>query len=108
MSAKNAPLFDATQLSRRAMGDESLRTELLSLFVTEIERLLRQAEDAPDAITRDDRLRAISALARNVGAVRLAQTAKLLEAQFTIPEIDLAPLREAIAETLSYVRQTGA
>ena len=108
MSAKNAPLFDSTQLGRRAMGDESLRTELLSLFVTEVERLMRQAEDAPDAVIRDDRLRAISASARGVGAVRLAQTAKLLEAQFTVKDIDLTPLREAIAETLAYLRQTGA
>jgi HPt (histidine-containing phosphotransfer) domain-containing protein len=108
MSVGSAPLFDPTQLDRRAMGDESLRTELLALFATELERLMRQAEFAADAVTRDERLRAISALARSVGAVRLAQTAKLLETQFTVPEIDLDPLRDVVVETLAYLRQTGA
>lgn len=108
MSVRNAPLFDPVQLNRRAMGDESLRTELLALFATEIERLMRQAEFAPDAVTRDDRLRAITASAGSVGAVRLAQTAKLLEAQFTVPDIDLEPLRQVVVETLDYLRRTGA
>ena len=107
MSVSHAPLFDPAQLDRRAMGHESLRTELLALFATEVERLMRQAEDAPDAVTRDDRLRAISASAGGVGAVRLAQTAKLLEAQFTVPEIDLEPLRQVVVETLAHLRQSG-
>jgi HPt (histidine-containing phosphotransfer) domain-containing protein len=107
MAANPTPLFDPAQLNHRAMGDESLRVELLSLFTNEIERLLRQAEDAPDPAIRDDRLRAITASARSVGAVRLAQTAKLLESQFTVQELDLAPLRASVAETLAYLRQSG-
>lgn len=108
MSLDSAPFFDSAQLDQRSMGDESLRRELLVLFTAEVERLVRQAEDAPNAGTRDDRLRAISASARVVGAMRLVETAELIEAQFTAREFDLTPLREVVAETLASLRQIGA
>ena len=102
-----APIFDAGALSRATNGDPALQVEVLALFAVEVERLLRQVEDAPDAQLRGDRLRALIALARNTGAARLAHEARLQEAQIAAEAPNLAPLKDAAAETLAYVRQAG-
>ena len=107
MSTSPIPLFDAAQLHRRTMGDGALQVEVLSLFVTEVERLMRQVEDAQDPHVRGDRLHAIIGLARNTGAVRLAQAARQLETEIAVENPDLAPLRAALSETLAYVHQAG-
>ena len=101
------PLLDAVQLNRKTMGDPALQVEVLSLFATEAERLMRQVEDAPDAQIRGDRLRAMIALARNTGAARLAQVARELEREIVSEELDLQPLRAALGETLAYVGRTA-
>ena len=105
MPTSAVPVIDTAQLDRRALGDESLRVEILALFATEVERLLRQVEDAPDAQIRGDRLRAMTALARNVGAVRLGHVARQLETEIAAEAIDFAPLRQATQETLAYLGQ---
>jgi HPt (histidine-containing phosphotransfer) domain-containing protein len=102
------PLIDAAQLARRTMGDPTLQVELLALFVTELERLMRQVEGAPDPQLRGDRLRAMTTLARNTGAAHLAQVARLTETRLASDDADLSPLRAAVAETVAYVNQTGA
>ena len=107
MSTSPNPVFDAAQLHRRTMGDSALQIEVLSLFVTEAERLMRQVEDAPNAQVRGYRLNAMMSLARNTGAVRLAQAARQLETEIAAEEPDLGPLRAALAETLAYVQQAG-
>lgn len=108
MSATDTvPIFDASALSRATNGDPALQVEVLSLFAVELERLLTQVEDAPDAQLRGDRLRALIALARNTGAAKLAHEARSLETQIAAEAPDLAPLKGAAAETLAYVRQAG-
>ena len=107
MSTSPTPLFDAAQLHRRTMGDGALQVELLSLFVTEVERLMRQVEDARDPQIRGDRLHAMIGLARNTGAVRLAQAARQLETAIAVDDPDLTPLRAVLSETLAYVHQAG-
>ena len=103
MPISAAPVLDVLQLHSRAFGDESLKIEILALFVAEAERLLRQVETAPNRQVRGDRLRAMAALARNVGAARLAQAARLLESEIAGDEPDLEPLRQAVSETLAYL-----
>ena len=66
-------VFDAAQLNRAHEGSASLQVEVLSLFVAEVERLMRQVEDAPDPQLRGDRLRALIGVARNTGAALIAQ-----------------------------------
>ena len=108
MSTTNtAPVFDAAALSRATNGDPALQVEVLSLFAVEVERLVRQVEDAPDAQLRGDRLRALIAVARNTGATRLAQAARELETQIAAEELDLTPLKDAAEETLAYVQRAG-
>ena len=108
MLTSAVPVLDAAYLDRRSLGDESLKVELLALFVAEVERLLNQVETAANAQVRADRLRAIAALARNVGALRLAQSARMLETQFASDDVDLGPLRESVAEILAYLGGAGS
>ena len=88
------------------MGDDAMQVELLSLFATEAERLMRQVEDARDPQVRGDRLHAMMGLARNTGALRLAQIARQLETEIASEDLDLTPLRAVLSETLAYVHQS--
>jgi hypothetical protein len=101
------PVFDAAQLTRASNGDVAHQVEVLALFVAEAERLMRQVEDAPDPQVRGDRLRALIVSARNIGATMLALKARELETQIGSESPDLAPLREAVAETVNYVKRVS-
>jgi HPt (histidine-containing phosphotransfer) domain-containing protein len=107
MSTDAIPVFDAARLYRATNGDAALQVEVLALFTAEVERLMQQVEDAPDPQTRSDRLRALSSAARNTGAAMLAQEARVLETQIAEETPDLEPLRQAVAQTVAYVRQAG-
>ena len=104
MPTSDLPVIDFHRLARRSMGSETLETELLALFAAESERLLRQAESAHDAETRADRLRAIAAAGRSVGALRLAGVAAALADAAGDEEPDLERLRGALAEALRHIR----
>jgi hypothetical protein len=108
MASTAAPVFDPGPLSRRSMGDPAHQVELLALFEAEVERLLGQVESAEDPQLRLDRLHAIVVLARNIGALHLAQVARTLETHIGDGAPDLEPLRTAIAETLAIVRRAVA
>jgi len=107
MSTNDHPVFDPSMLNRQTRGDSHLQVEVLALFVAEVERLMRQVEDAPDAQLRGERLRALITAARNVGATRLAHAARSIETQIGDEAPDLAPLRTTVSETLAYVHQAG-
>ena len=107
MAGPATPVFDASQLNRQTMGNPRLQVEVLSLFVAEAERLMRQVEDAPDPQVRGDRLRALIALARNIGAMRLAEEARGVETQIGGEAPNLEGLRAAIGETLTFVQRAG-
>jgi HPt (histidine-containing phosphotransfer) domain-containing protein len=105
---QEAPLFDAAQLERRVMGDEALRIEVLSLFIAEAERLLAQVEEAPDDLVRASRLQAMANLARNVGAARLADLCRVMQARAERGEAgwdaELDRLRAAVDQVLDHLR----
>lgn len=105
MSTNAIPVFDHDKLRRRAMGDPAHQVELLALFVAEAERLMRQLEDASSIEIRVERLRALVALSRNVGATLLAHEAHNLETQIATAPADLEPLHAAVAQTLAFVRR---
>ena len=90
------------------MGSESLRVEMLSLFVTEVERLLRQVCQARDSQMRRDRLNAVRTLARNIGARRLEEAARLADLDSDLPDPDNGPLEHAVAEVVAYIRAAGS
>jgi hypothetical protein len=103
---KGVPLFDAAQLKRQTQGNPSLQVEVLSLFMAEVERLMNQVEDAADPQMRAERLRALIGLSRNTGASLIAHQARVLETQIAAENPDLTPLRNAIAETLAFIKRT--
>ena len=105
--AKAVPLFDAAQLRRQTHGNPSLQVEVLALFMAEAERLMNQVEDAPDPQKRAERLRALIGLSRNTGASLIAQQARALETAIATENPDLTPLKNAIADTLSYLKRSG-
>jgi HPt (histidine-containing phosphotransfer) domain-containing protein len=102
-SDRDLPVFDDAHLDHQTRGDEDLRVEILALFASEVERLLIQAEGAPDAATLGDRLHAIKGLARNVGALRLHHVASSLEKDYRAGPADLAALRDAVLEAIDYL-----
>lgn len=109
MDEKAPALLDRAHLHRRTMGDSGLQVEMLSLFVTEVERLLAQAERAEEPQLRADRIAAIAALARNIGAPHLTQLARNLA---LVPasdseSVDLAGLRSAVMTTVAFIRRDG-
>jgi hypothetical protein len=106
MQTMSVPVLDAAKLRRQTLGDPAMQVEVLSLFVAEAERLMRQVEDAPTPEVRAERLNAIVGLAKNIGADRMAQAARQIEQQISTDQPDLSPLRTAIAETLAYVQHT--
>jgi hypothetical protein len=104
---KSVPLLDPVHLKRKTYGDRSLQIEVLSLFVTEVERLMRQLEEASDRQMRIDRLRALGAVARNTGAALVAQEARAAEANLAADAPDMSALRIAVSDTLAYIRRSG-
>lgn len=110
MNDKAPPLLDMAHLRRRTMDQAGLQVEMLSLFVTEVERLLDQAERAEEPQLRADRVGAIAGLARNIGAAHLAQVARNLALPPQTPNaepVDLSPLRAAVGTTVAFIRRDG-
>jgi HPt (histidine-containing phosphotransfer) domain-containing protein len=105
-TAATIPIFDAAQLNRHTRGNPRLQVEVLSLFLTEVERLMRQVESAPDPQLRAERLRALTSVARNTGAALIAQEARAMETEIAAEQPDLTPLRDAVAETFAFIRRT--
>jgi len=108
MSTGSILLFDPAQVRRQSRGDSALEVEILALFSVELERLMRQLDQAHDDQTRAERLRAIIRLARNTGAARLLHEARLIEPRVAAGEADLQPLRDAVAQTLAHVHCAAA
>ena len=100
-AANNLPILDEHHLRRQTMNDPDLETEILSLFVTEAERLIRQIEGTKDVRTRMERIHAIRGLARNVGAQRLAMIAAVAE---NCDETDIRNIRLAVDTVVAYIR----
>ncbi|MBZ8134734.1 Hpt domain-containing protein [Afifella sp. IM 167] len=98
-----ALILNEAHLARQTMGDAELQREILSLFVAEAERLLRQVHEAKDPVKRAERVHALKGLARNVGAERLALAASDAQAEAARPEGDLSDLGMAVEEVIAHL-----
>ncbi len=107
MPATPVPILDLSRLERQSMGDPRMEVELLALFMLEVERLIGQVTDATDPHQRGERLDAIAAVARNIGAARLAVAARRAETQPLSGEPELNEVTKAAAETLDFLRSSG-
>lgn len=97
----NLPILDEQHLKRQTMDNPELETEILALFVTEAERLLRQIEESEDVRTRFERIHAIRGLARNIGAQKLAMIALNAE---KADALDLKEIRAAVDEVITHIK----
>lgn len=99
-TANDLPILDEQHLKRQTMDDPDLETEILALFITEAERLVRQIEETRNVQTRLERIHAISGLARNIGARKLAMIAS--NAQYGDVS-DITEIRAAVENVIEYI-----
>lgn len=99
-TANDLPILDEHQLKRQTMNDPDLEVEILSLFIAEAERLLRQMEETESTTKRLERFHAIKGLARNVGALKLAKIADSLEDGSSD---DIREIRLAVENVIAYI-----
>lgn len=99
-TANDLPILDERQLKRQTMNDPDLEVEILSLFIAEAERLLRQMEETESTAKRIERFHAIKGLARNVGALKLAKIADSLEDGSSD---DIREIRLAVENVIAYI-----
>lgn len=83
------------------MNDPDLEVEILSLFITEVERLMRQIEETDSPAKRVERFHAVTGLARNVGAQELAVIAAGLERG---DSDDIRSIRSAVENVIAYIK----
>jgi HPt (histidine-containing phosphotransfer) domain-containing protein len=100
-TANDLPILDEDQLKRQTMNDPDLEVEILSLFINEAERLLRQIEETENIAKRMERFHAIKGLARNVGALKLAKIAAGLEEG---DSDDIVEIRAAVENVIAYIK----
>lgn len=82
------------------MGDAALQVEVLALFSAEAERLLRQVVGAASEEVRRDRLLAMEALARSIGARRLSAAAAEASRSFGG---DFEAVQRALDEVMGHI-----
>lgn len=100
-SATDLLILDEQHLKRQTMSDPDLEVEILSLFITEAERLMSQIEQTQNAAKRLERFHAVKGLASNVGAKKLAGIMASLK---TGDAGDVAHARAAVDQVIAYIR----
>jgi len=99
-TANDLPILDESHLKRQTMNDPALEVEILSLFINEAERLVRQIEETANVAKRVERFHALKGLARNVGALKLAMIAASLE---NGDSDDVQEIRRAVENVIAYI-----
>lgn len=96
--------IDLVHLARQTLGDRSLESEVLRLFMTQSEIYLERLEHANDEETRFQAAHTIKGSARNIGAWGVADAAAHIE-KAGDKEImaDVAVLKDALRETCSFI-----
>jgi len=100
-TASDLPILDEQQLKRQTMNDPDLEVEILSLFITEVERLVKQVEETENTAKRLERFHAIKGLARNIGAQKLAMIAASAE---NGDGGDIQQIRSAVENVIAYIK----
>jgi len=72
---------DLVHLARYTLGDEETEREVLALFRTQSQSLLRRLKDNPDQVSRQRTANTLEASARGIGAWRVAVAADLVQGQ---------------------------
>lgn len=100
-----ARAIDLVHLARQTLGDRSLETEILALFVRQSEGLCARIAGAAGEQARRDLAHTLKGSARAVGAWRVAAAAEEIEAAGGPREQEA--LRASIAEAVASIRALG-
>ncbi len=99
-SANDLPILNENWLKRQSMNDPDLEVEILSLFINEAERLIRQIGETESAAKRLERFHAIRGLASNIGAEKLA---KIAATRQNGDDDDVNEIRTAVDNVIAYI-----
>jgi HPt (histidine-containing phosphotransfer) domain-containing protein len=107
-AAHNGPAIDLVHLARQTDGDSQLEAELLAMFDRQSETLLDRLRAAGVARgRRADFAHTLKGSALAIGAGRIADAARVLEAQLqsgSAPEEAIDAALEALARTVAEAR----
>ncbi|MEP4705311.1 MAG: Hpt domain-containing protein [Hyphomicrobiales bacterium] len=96
--------IDLVHLAKQTLGDRSLETEVLRLFMTQADVYMKRVEQANDDDTRFAAAHTIKGSARNIGAWIVADAAAEVEtAKEAKITADIAALKEALSETCFFI-----
>ncbi len=107
MSAAAKPAVDLTHLARYTGGDETLNAEVLRLFDTQAEDLVKRLQlilDARDVKSWKEITHTIKGAARGIGAFDLADAAAFAEPIDPADRGHAAPALDALRSQASYVQ----
>lgn len=96
--------IDLVHLAKQTLGDRSLETEVLRLFMTQADVYMQRVEQANDDDARFAAAHTIKGSARNIGAWIVADAAADVEtAKEAKITADIAALKEALRETCFFI-----
>lgn len=96
--------IDLVHLAKQTLGDRSLETEVLRLFMTQADIYMQRVEQANDDDARFAAAHTIKGSARNIGAWIVADAAADVETgQDEKIKADVAALKEALKETCFFI-----
>lgn len=110
-AGQDAPIIDLVHLSRQTLGDATLESELLRLFVVQALQYSAWLEEtfAPsDAAKRADLTHRLKGSARAIGAFALAEAAESYEEALRAGSQDASGGRRRLAEALEQARLAAA
>ena len=99
-SANDLPILNEARLKRQSMDDPDLEVEILSLFINEAERLIRQIDETESSAKRLERFHAIRGLASNIGAEKLA---KIAATRQNGDAEDVREIKTAVDNVIAYI-----
>ena len=102
-TANDLPILNESWLKRQSMNDPDLEVEILSLFINEAERLIRQIEETDSTAKRLERFHAIRGLASNIGAEKLA---KIAATRQNGDGDDVKEIKTAVNNVIAYITTT--
>lgn len=96
--------IDLVHLAKQTLGDRSLETEVLRLFMTQADVYMQRVELANDDDARFAAAHTIKGSARNIGAWMVADAAEHVETTDDNEiQADVKALKDALRETCSFI-----
>ncbi len=102
--SKSARPIDLVHLAKQTLGDRSLETEVLRLFLAQADIYIGRIEKADTLEERFEAAHTIKGSARNIGAWHVAGAAENLEKLSSkVGQPDIEALKNALRETRKFI-----